>query len=126
MNWLRTRFRVLGGIAGAVSYADTGPYAGAPRNPDLRVDDERTFSTIRYATNHHIAYTAADTVDGACHTCGLPLAQTHELHHRRGDTTEVRLGGLRVCPACDPDSWLLRSQMSAGTRARDRSRRNVV
>lgn len=46
MQWLRRRFKRLGGVAGAVSYADTGPYAGAPRNPELRVGDEKTYSTV--------------------------------------------------------------------------------
>ncbi|MCO8277002.1 hypothetical protein M1L60_41135 [Actinoplanes sp. TRM 88003] len=46
MNRLRRRFRVLGGAASAVSYADTGPYAGAPRNPGLRIGDEKSYSTI--------------------------------------------------------------------------------
>ncbi|WP_127504393.1 hypothetical protein [Actinoplanes solisilvae] len=46
IQWLRRRFKRLGGVAGAVSYADTGPYAGAPRNPELRVGDEKTYSTV--------------------------------------------------------------------------------
>ncbi|MBL7261920.1 hypothetical protein [Paractinoplanes lichenicola] len=54
MGWLRRRFRLLGGVAGAVSYADTGPYAGAPRNPELRVGDEKGYSTIEYVAEEAV------------------------------------------------------------------------
>ncbi|MBM2622408.1 hypothetical protein JIG36_43590 [Actinoplanes sp. LDG1-06] len=51
MRWLRRRFRALGGVADAVSHADTGPYAGAPRNPELRVGDEKSYSTVIYTAD---------------------------------------------------------------------------
>ncbi|MEU7908773.1 hypothetical protein [Actinoplanes sp. NPDC049118] len=59
MSRLRRRFRFLGGVADAVSHAEMGPYAGAPRNPELRVGDEKSYSTVRYTT-HQVAVSAAD------------------------------------------------------------------
>ncbi|GIE95317.1 hypothetical protein Ari01nite_27820 [Paractinoplanes rishiriensis] len=43
LRWLRA-------LGGAFSHADLGPFAGAPRNPDLRIGDEKSYSTIHYAT----------------------------------------------------------------------------
>ncbi|MEU4222504.1 hypothetical protein [Actinoplanes sp. NPDC026623] len=50
MSRLRRRFRFLGGVADAVSQAEMGPYAGAPRNPELRVGDEKSYSTVQYTS----------------------------------------------------------------------------
>jgi hypothetical protein len=55
MSRLRRRFRFLGGVADAVSHAEMGPYAGAPRNPELRVGDEKTYSTVQYTTQVSVA-----------------------------------------------------------------------
>lgn len=123
LSWMRRRFRVLGGVAGAVSYADTGPYRGAPRNPDLRIGDEQAYSTVRYTTTE-VACTAAEVVDADCRRCGRPLAESHELQ-MRGESG-ARAAVVRVCRQCEPASWLLQSQMSAAARARARGRRNVV
>jgi hypothetical protein len=56
MGRLRRRLRFLGGIANAVSHGDAGPYAGAPRDPDLRVGDEKSWSTVRYTSHRGVAY----------------------------------------------------------------------
>jgi hypothetical protein len=52
LSWLRTHLKPLSALAGAVSHADLGPYAGAPRNPDLRIGDEKSYSVV-----HHITIT---------------------------------------------------------------------
>jgi predicted RNA-binding Zn-ribbon protein involved in translation (DUF1610 family) len=125
MSWLRRRFRIFGGVAGAVSYADTGPYAGAPRDPNLRVDDERQYSTVRYTTNH-IAHIATSTTEHACPKCGSPIAETHEIQHRQGDDIRLRMGAVSACRVCEPNSWLLQSQMTAASRTRDARRKNTT
>ncbi|MGI5184988.1 hypothetical protein ACQEVZ_52925 [Dactylosporangium sp. CA-152071] len=124
MAWLRRRFRVLGGVAGAVSYAETGPYAGAPRDPDLRIGDEKSYSTVRYTTQH-VAYTTIGAGEGDCRRCGRPLVDLHRLEYVRGDT-RVPVGAVRTCRGCQTDSWLLRSRMPAVSRARDTARKHVV
>lgn len=51
MAWLR-RCKLFGGVGDAFSHADTGPYAGAPRNPNLSPDDgSRAYSVVRYTTD---------------------------------------------------------------------------
>lgn len=125
MSRLRRRFRILGGIAGAMSYADTGPYAGAPRDPNLRVGDEQNYSTVRYTTNH-VAHIATSTTAHVCPKCGSPVAETHEIQHRRGDDIRLRMGVTSVCRSCEPDSWLLQSQMTSASRSREARRRNAV
>jgi hypothetical protein len=125
MSWLRRRFRIFGGVAGAVSYADTGPWAGAPRNPNLRVDDERTYSAVRYTTNH-IAHIVTSTSSHVCPKCGLPMAEAHEIQHRQGDDVRLRMGAATACRACEPNSWLLQTQMTAASRSRSASRKYRV
>jgi hypothetical protein len=124
LTWLRSRLGVFGGIAGAVSHADLGPYAGAPRNPSLRIDEER-YSTVRYTT-HHIAHVATAMSSELCPDCGQPVAETHEIQQMQGDDVQLRVGAVRACRACEPDSWLLRSQTVAALRAREAGRKNVV
>lgn len=125
MMRLRERFRILGGISGAVSHADTGPYAGAPRDPDLRIDGEKSYSTVRYTTER-VAYTTTRTSAGACPRCGRPMVETHEIEHVEGAGARVALGAVRVCRGCEADSWLHRSRMPRASRARDAARKYVV
>ncbi|GIJ52255.1 hypothetical protein Val02_91410 [Virgisporangium aliadipatigenens] len=126
MAWLRRRFRFLGGVSSAVSHADTGPYAGAPRDPSLRVDDEKTYSTVRYTTEH-VAYTttASGSASGECPTCGAPTADEHGIDYVAG-TDRRRLGAVSSCPRCAASSWLARSRMPAAGRARRASRKTVL
>ncbi|WP_327011119.1 hypothetical protein OHA72_29900 [Dactylosporangium sp. NBC_01737] len=124
MAWLRRRFRIFGGVAGAVSHADTGPYAGAPRDPDLRVGDEKAYSTVRYTTQE-VAYTAIGTDPDECRRCRRPLVELHRLEYVRG-ATRVPVGAVRTCRGCQADSWLLRSRMPAVSRARDTARKHVI
>jgi hypothetical protein len=125
MGWLRRRFSILGGVAGAVSHADTGPYAGAPRNPQLRVGDEKTYSTVRYTTNQ-VAYATISANPDECPRCGQPLIEKHELEYTQSDNTRVPVGAVRTCRDCQADSWLLQSRMPTIARARDAARKNVV
>ncbi|MEJ3748991.1 hypothetical protein WEI85_37705 [Actinomycetes bacterium KLBMP 9797] len=125
MAWLR-RLPVLRGIGGAVSHADTGPYAGAPRDPDLRVDDgAHEYSVVRYAT-HHIAYTSTSTRPEECPRCGQPVSETHELAYVDGGQARGTVGAVRACRDCHPESWLRRSHMPGPVRRRAAARRNVV
>ncbi|MEV4508462.1 hypothetical protein AB0K00_05845, partial [Dactylosporangium sp. NPDC049525] len=123
MAWLRRRFRIFGGVAGAVSHADMGPYAGAPRDPDLRVGDEKSYSTVRYTTQE-VAYTAIGADPDECPRCRRPLVERHRLEYVRGDT-RVPVGAVRTCRGCQTDSWLLRSRMPAVSRRHRRPRRSA-
>ncbi|GAA2642266.1 hypothetical protein GCM10010399_90220 [Dactylosporangium fulvum] len=125
MAWLRRRFRVLGGAANAVSHADMGPYAGAPRNPALHIGDGQGYSTIRYTTEH-VAYTSITTNTDGCPRCGRPLAETHEMARSGDGTAPEAVGAVRICRGCETGEWLERSRMPRSTRARDSARRNVV
>ncbi|MET7403713.1 zf-TFIIB domain-containing protein [Dactylosporangium sp. NPDC005572] len=123
MDWFRRRLRFLGGVASAVSHADTGPFAGAPRNPGLRIDDEQSWSTIRYTTDT-VAYTTIATTAERCPACGAPLVETHEVE--RHGAGGAALGTVRTCPDCGTGGWLRESRMPRTAQARERSRRNVV
>jgi hypothetical protein len=125
LSWIRRHLGFLGGVGGAVSHADTGPYAGAPRDPHLRVDGERTYSTVHYATNR-VSYTATSTTPDACPDCGLPLAENHEIEYVQRDDTRVSVGAVRTCRGCQPGSWVRHSQMPTVSRARETARKNVV
>jgi hypothetical protein len=128
MRWLRRRFRGIAPVGDAFSWADTGPYAGAPRNPRLRADEgAKKYSTVRYAT-HTIAYTATVTTtdQDRCRRCGEPLAETHQLRYVRDGVTPEQVGAVRTCHGCQADSWLFGSKMPSARRARARARRNVV
>jgi hypothetical protein len=124
MGWLRRRFRFLGGVSGAVSHADTGPYAGAPRDPGLRVDDGKTYSTVRYTTEH-VAYTTTAATDGECPRCGGPTAESHGIEYVAG-VGRREVGSVTACPRCEAASWLGRSRMPGAARARATSRKTVL
>jgi hypothetical protein len=59
MRWLRRHFKIFAPAGEAFSWADTGPYAGAPRNPRLRADEnDKGYSTVRYATSPDTSWQA--------------------------------------------------------------------
>jgi hypothetical protein len=118
LQWLRT-------IAGAVSRAETGPYAGAPRDPDLRIGDEQDYSTIRYATEH-VAYTTISADAGACPGCGGPLGEIHGVEQVTGADGRLSVGSVRACHNCRTGTWLRRSGMPSAARARAAARRYIV
>lgn len=126
MRRLRRRFGALGGIGAAVSNAETGPFAGAPRNPRLKVDDgNKAYGVVRYTTQH-IAYTATSVNPDECRRCGSPLVERHEIECVRGEEVHVPVGTVRVCRSCQAESWLLRSRMPAVSRARRVARKYVL
>jgi hypothetical protein len=125
MAWLRRRFGALRGVGEAVSDAETGPYAGAPRNPRLRLEDDPGYATVRYATDR-MAYTTTTTTADVCERCGRPLVEEHEIEYVRGEGGHLPVGAVRACRACQAGSWLRESRMPTVSRARDAARRNVV
>ena len=124
MAWLR-RLPILRRLAGAVPHADLGPYAGAPREPDLRVDGADGYSLVRYATSH-IAYTCTSTSQELCPRCGQPVRETHNLRYMGGTQTSRSIGVVHACRDCHPDTWLRRSQMPGAIRQRQANHRNVL
>jgi hypothetical protein len=117
--------RFLRWIAGAVSHAETGPYAGAPRNPNLRVGEEDTYSTVRYSTDRY-AYTSTNTHPDECSRCGSPLVESHDIEQVQGDDSRVPVGSVKTCRSCQSDSWMLYSRMPAVDRARKAARKTIV
>jgi hypothetical protein len=121
---LRRRFAFLGGLAGAVSEAEMGPYGGAPRRPRLRIGG-RTYAYVRYTTQH-IAYTSIRVDPDRCRRCGQELVEAHRIGYAQGDTVRVPVGTVRVCRACQADSWSFHSRMPTTVRARWRARKVVL
>ena len=118
-------FALLRWLANAVSHADTGPYAGAPRNPSLRVGEEDTYSAVRYSTDRY-AYTTTSAHPDECARCGSPLVESHEIEQVQGDEARVAIGAVRTCRSCQADSWMLYSRMPAASKARKASRKTIV
>jgi hypothetical protein len=118
------RFRLMHVVGGAVSRAEMGPYAGAPRNPELRIDGNKGYSAVRYTTER-IAYTTTTATAAQCSRCGEPLVEEHEIDRVR-DGGSIALGAVRTCRGCQADSWLVRSHMPAASRARVASRKVIV
>jgi len=112
-------------LANAVSHAETGPFAGAPRNPDLRVGEEDTYSAVRYSTDRY-AYTTTSAHPDECARCGSPLVESHEIEQVQGDDSRMPVGAVKTCRSCQADSWMLHSRMPAATRARKASKKTVV
>jgi hypothetical protein len=118
MRRLRHRFRSFGDIGSAVSNAETGPFAGAPRNPQLKVDDgNKAYAVVRYTTER-IAYTTMTSAPDECSRCGGTLVEEHEIDYIREDSTRVAVGTVRTCRRCQSDSWMLHSRMPSVARAR--------
>jgi hypothetical protein len=126
MSRLRRRFRFFGFVGGAVSHAEMGPYAGAPRNPNLRVGaDDAGYATVRYSTDRY-AYTSTTLNTDECRRCGRPLVQETEIEQVEGEHHRVAVGVVRTCRACQADSWMLHSRMPAVARARAAARKTVL
>lgn len=127
MRWLRRHLPGASSVGEAMSWADTGPYAGAPRDPRLAPDEGvKNYSAVRYTTNE-IAHTATETTDhDRCRRCGEPLAETSELRYVRDGGTAEDVGTIRTCRSCQADSWRFGSRMPGARRARARARRNVL
>jgi hypothetical protein len=126
-NFLRMRRRWrgagIGGFAHAVSHAELGPFGGAPRKPQLRIDG-RGYSTVRYAT-HRITYTTIHVYLQRCRRCGA-VVESHRVSYVHEDGARRVIGTLHVCRRCQADSWLFRSRMPATARARGWGRKVVL
>ena len=121
---LRRRFAFLGGIGGAVSEAELGPFAGAPRRPRLRIGG-KTYAYVRYTTQH-IAYTSIRVDPDRCRRCGQEMVEAHRIGYREGENLRVPVGTVRACRACQADSWSFHSRMPTTVRARWRARKVVL
>jgi hypothetical protein len=125
VGWLRRRLSRMRWLGDAFSHAETGPYAGAPRNPRPRVEDDKAYATIRYTTDQ-IAYTTTSTDPDECARCGQPVIEKHEIEYVQGESTREPVGAVRTCRSCQAESWLLHSRMPSTSRARDAARKIVV
>jgi hypothetical protein len=114
----------LGLLGDAVSQAEMGPYAGTPRNPQLKIGS-RAYAVVRYA-RHYIAYTTIHVDPGRCRRCGQGLVEVHRIGFIRGEGPRMTVGAVRTCRSCQADSWLLHSWMPATARARRKSRKVVL
>jgi hypothetical protein len=114
----------VGGFGEAVSLAELGPFAGAPRNPQLK-PESKGYSTIRPA-DHRYAHTVLALETEPCRACGREPATSQRVTCVREDGARVVVGTVRLCPDCQGDSWRFVSHMPAAARARERSRRIVL
>jgi hypothetical protein len=119
--------RLLGraGLLGdAVSQAELGPYGGAPRNPQLRAD-RAAYATVRPAEARY-AHTVLAVETAPCRRCGREPATAQRITCVRESGTRVVVGTVRLCAACQGDSWRFVSHMPRVEDARERSRRVVL
>jgi hypothetical protein len=120
---MRKRLRALGKFSDAVSYAELGPFGGAPRRPQLKIEGAK-YATVRYTT-HRIAYTTIHVYLQRCRRCGAEV-ESHRVIYvgENGDRTVV--GMLQVCRECQANSWMFYSRMPATIRARAWARKVVL
>jgi hypothetical protein len=122
------RVRRLLGSAGtlgdAVSLAELGPFGGAPRNPRLR-PDRAAYATIRPAEARY-AHTVLAVETAPCRRCGREPATAQRVTCVRESGARVVVGTVRLCAACQGESWRFVSHMPRTERARERSRRVVL
>lgn len=124
MTQFRRRFSRVLTAGNAVSNAELGPFAGAPRNPRLRV------ATSRYSVVRHVvavyAYTSIKVMLEYCSGCGRPVQEAHHAMTVRSDGVRLYLGAVRRCRSCAGDSWLFRTHMPAGAKARLQAAKTVL
>ncbi|GAA1765962.1 hypothetical protein [Luedemannella helvata] len=120
---MRRRLARFGLLGEAVSHAELGPFAGAPRNPQLRRTG-KSYAVIRY-TEYQISYTTVHIELAWCRRCGerLEIHQVVRLNERVGRNV---VGAVRACRRCNAGSWLFHSRMPATRRAAARSRYVVL
>ncbi|MEN3307590.1 MAG: hypothetical protein V7603_3792 [Micromonosporaceae bacterium] len=121
---LRRRFQRFGRLADAVSHAELGPFAGAPRNPKLKVGG-KAYAVVRYA-EHRISHTTVTVDLDRCRRCGHRLAERHTMTSIREDGVRIVVGAVRTCRRCQADSWMFYSRMPSVTRARKVAGRVVL
>jgi hypothetical protein len=124
MTRFRRRFSRVLTVGNAVSNAELGPFAGAPRNPPLRV------ATSRYSVIRHVVALYAHTSIGVmleyCRVCGRPAQEAHHAIMVRSDGARVYLGAVRKCRSCAGDSWLFHSRMPSVVKARREAAKIVL
>jgi hypothetical protein len=113
-----------GTFAGAVSLAELGPFGGAPRNPRLRLD-RAAYATVRPAEARY-AHTVLAVETAPCRRCGRAPATAQRITCVRESGARVVVGTVRLCAACQGDSWRFVSHMPRAEDARERSRRVVL
>jgi hypothetical protein len=121
---LRRRLRQVGRMADAVSHAELGPFAGAPRNPRLKLGG-RAYAVVRYA-EHRMSYTAVTVHIDRCRRCGRRLVERHTLVMLSESGVRLPVGVVRTCRRCQADSWMFYSRMPAVERARRATRKIVL
>lgn len=122
---LRRRFKLFGGLANAISNAETGPFGGAPRNPRLKVGG-RAYALLREA-GQEFAHTVVRVGEPArCPRCDRPLAELHHIVDADEDGETRPVGAMIGCRGCAGDSWLFRSRMPRTAHARDNARKIVL
>ena len=114
----------MGGFGDAVSRAELGPFGGAPRSPALK-PESKGYSTVRPAERRY-AHTVLQLETEPCRRCGRQPATAQRVTCVREDGERVVVGTIRLCAACQGDSWRFRSHMPTTRRARERGRRVVL
>ena len=121
---LRRRMRGFGRTGDAISQADLGPLAGAPRNPRLKIGG-KDYSFVRYV-ERHMAYTVMVIDLERCRVCDRKMLEVHRLRRVREDGSYRTIGSVRMCRSCQSTSWLFHSRMPTVRRARARTRKVVL
>jgi hypothetical protein len=121
---LRDRLSRLGVFGDAWSGAELGPFAGAPRNPQLKIAT-KTYAAIRYA-EHLLAYTTIRVDLQRCRRCERRFVEVHRVTCVGEDGVWVSVGAVRVCRTCQANSWMFYSRMPSVVRARIRARKVVL
>jgi hypothetical protein len=124
MARVRRRFSRVRTAGEAVSNAELGPFAGAPRNPPLRVATSR-YSVIRHVVAVY-AYTSIRVMLEYCPGCGRPAQEAHHAMMVRSDGSRINVGAVRKCRSCAGDSWLFQSRMPSVAKARLQSAKVVL
>ena len=123
-NRIRRRLRGMSRLADAMSHAELGPFAGAPRNPRLKIGG-KAYAVVRYA-EHRISYTTVTIDPDICRRCGRPLLESATVTCVDEHGARVRVGTVRTCRRCQADSWMFHSGMPSVMRARRVARRIVL
>jgi hypothetical protein len=121
---LRERLNRLGVFGDALSTAELGPFAGAPRNPQLKIG-AKTYAAIRYA-ERLLAYTTIHIDLHSCRRCEQRFLEVHRVTCVGEDGVRVTVGTVRICRSCQAVSWMFYSRMPSVVQARMRARKVVL
>jgi RNase P subunit RPR2 len=121
---IRRRLRGMSRLADAISHAELGPFAGAPRNPKLKIGG-RAYAVVRYAANR-ISHTVVRIDPDVCRRCDRPLVESATVTTIDENGYRTPVGTVRTCRWCQADSWMFHSRMPSVARARRVARRIVL